>query len=140
MLTTPDNAPEVVVENLDKAESRWRMATLGVLALAGFLCVSFSAVLALNLTQSGAFQAAPGSTPTRAAALFAATWTPTPTDTASPTAPPRPTATATETETPTPTDTATATAKMTFTPFPPPPPRPCRSRIGFAALAAKLRR
>ena len=121
MLTTPDNAPEVVVENLDKAESRWRMATLGVLALAGFLCVCFSAVLVLNLMQSGALQAGPGSTPT-------------PTDTASPTAPPRPTATGTATETATPTDTATAPATMTFTPYPtlrplptntrPPPPPP----------------
>jgi hypothetical protein len=127
MQTTSDNAPEVVVEDLGKAEERWRMATIGVLALTGFLCVCFSAVVVLNLTQSGAFQAGRAATATRVLAQFAATWTPTPTDTASPTAPARPTATGTDTATPTPTATDTPEFTATFTPRPPtntPRPRP----------------
>jgi hypothetical protein len=130
MQATNDNAPEVVVENLDKSEDRWRLATIGVLALAGFLCLCFSGVLLANFMQSGTSQARTVPTAIRRA-TFAETWTPTPTDTASPTAPAPPTATGTDTPTATPTPTDTPQFTATSTPRPPtntPRPRPTSTR------------
>jgi hypothetical protein len=144
MQTPGQNAPEMVVEELQASNNLLRAAIIALGALTLLVCACFALFLAYNQYSQNQALALANVTATRTR-VFAATWTPTATDTPEPTGTPRPTATPTNTPTatppptdtpPEPTDTNTPRAptntprprptntprpRATNTPVPPPP-------------------